>query len=78
MSLTNATIVNCKRASIRKAPWITPFAEDIVETMEQGRSIAIDQNEIAYDWTGRKFYKVPKFKGWIYDGCIDLGDDTDG
>lgn len=78
MSLTNATIANCKRASIRKAPWITPFAEDIVETIEQGKIVAIDQNDFAYDWTGRKFYKVPKFKGWIHDGCIDLGDDTDG
>ncbi len=77
-------IVNCKAASIRRAPWIPLRDKEIVgirdgpvdngTLVKQGQSVTIDINEICYDWTGRKFYKTIRPVGWIYEGCIDLGE----
>ena len=77
-------IVNCKSASIRKSPWIPLHDKEIVGVREgprddaskvrSGQTIEIDDSEICYDWTDRKFYKVLRPDGWIYEGCIDLGD----
>lgn len=83
MAFTKARIVNCRRASIRKTPWIPLHSEEIsgirdgpVETEKtvlQGDLIEIDTAQICYDWTDRKFYKVRNPDGWIYEGCVDLG-----
>ena len=88
MAFTRTKIVNCRRASIRRTPWIPLHSDDIVGirdgpiensiTVKTGDTIEIDSDHICYDWTGRKFYKVRNPKGWIYEGCIDLGGDTSG
>lgn len=86
MALCRAKIANCKSASIRQTPWIPWRDREITgirygprkdnDTVKIGSSIEIDTSEICYDWTGRKFYKTIHPKGWIYEGCIDLGDDN--
>lgn len=96
MALRTVKIINCKSASIRRTPWIPLHDQEIVgikkgqqiddTTVKIGSSVTIDTNEIQYDWTGRKFYKVIRPNGWIYEGCIDYkepeqidsGDDSDG
>lgn len=96
MALRTVKIVNCKSASIRRKPWIPLYDQEIVgikrgqrtddTTVKIGSSVIIDTDEIQYDWTGRKFYKVTHPKGWIYEGCvdykesesIDTGDGSDG
>ena len=87
MALRKVTIVNCRKASIRRTPWIPWHDKDLTGvrdgpsivngSVKMGDSIEIDTEQISYDWTGRKFYKVLHPKGWIYEGCIDLGD-SDG
>lgn len=82
MALRTVRIVNCRSASIRRKPWIPLHDQEIVGFKDNsmkdygavkiGSSVTIDTSEIQYDWTGRKFYKVVKPKGWIYEGCIDL------
>lgn len=84
MGYTKVKIVNCKRASIRRTPWIPLRDKDIVgikdasinseNTVNAGSTIEIDQDNICYDWTDRKFYKVKNPDGWIYEGCIQIGD----
>lgn len=88
MPFTQVTIANCRRASIRRTPWIPMRRKEIVgirdgpldktNTAELGESIDVDLDDICYDWTGRKFYKVRNPVGWIYEGCIDIGGDTNG
>lgn len=96
MALRTVKIVNCKSASIRRKPWIPLHDREIVgikkgqqiddTTVKIGSLVTIDTNEIQYDWTGRKFYKVTRPNGWIYEGCIDYkepeqtdpGDGSDG
>lgn len=90
MAFRKASIVNCRRASIRRTPWIPLHAEDISgirdgpieenSTVKKGDTIEIDTDEVTYDWTGRKFYKVRSPEGWIYEGCINIGgeDSDDG
>lgn len=88
MPYTPVTIANCRRASIRRTPWIPMRRKEIVgirdgpldksNTAELGESIDVDLDDICYDWTGRKFYKVRNPVGWIYEGCIDIGGDSDG
>jgi hypothetical protein len=88
MAYRVVTIANCRTASIRRAPWIPLYDKDIVgirdgpqcdsNTVKMGQTIEIDTDEICYDWTGRMFYKTKRPRGWIYEGCIDLGDDSHG
>lgn len=85
MAYTVARIANCRRASIRKAPWIPLRQDELVgirdgpikkdNTVTKGQTIEIDLDNICYDWTGRKFYKVRHPEGWIYEGCVSIGDD---
>lgn len=85
MALRKVQIVNCRSASIRRTPEIPLHAEDIVDIksgmrssdskVNHGTIIQIDTDKVCYDWTGRKFYKVNNPHGWIYEGCIDLGED---
>lgn len=86
MAFRKATIVNCRRASIRKTPWI-PWHDkelsgvrfgpnDSNDTIVMGDVVDVDTDQVTYDWTGRKFYKILHPKGWIYEGCIDLGEDN--
>ena len=80
-------IINCKRASIRRKPWIPLIDEEIVGLREgpnenntklkSGKTIMIDDSQVSYDWKDRKFYKTLNPDGWIYAGCIDLGDELD-
>lgn len=88
MSFKPAMIVNCKKAAIRRTPWIPLHDKEIagymdgssddVNTVSRGKRIDVDIDEIVYDWTGRKFYKVKAPKGWIYEGCISIGGDDGG
>lgn len=84
MGFTKATIVNCKKASIRRVPWIPLYFKEIVGIrdgatgtntgeIKQGSTINVDLDQVCYDWTGRKFYKVQTPSGWIYEGVIDVG-----
>lgn len=65
-------IANCKKASLRRAPWITPVSKDIVGEIQNGEVIEIDETSICYDWTGRKFYKAKATigEGWVHEGVI--------
>lgn len=84
MASRRVTIVNCKSASIRQTPWIPWRDKEISgirdgpkiegDSIKMGSSIEIDTDDKCYDWKGRKFYKTKRPKGWIYEGCIDLGD----
>ena len=86
MALKKVKIVNCRRASIRKKPWVPLHSEEIVgirdgpieteNTIKLGDTIEIDTDQATYDWTDRKFYKVRNPDGWIYEGCIYLGEDN--
>ena len=90
MAWIKTHIVSCRTASIRRTPWIPLHDNEIVgirdgprfndEDMqiENGSVIDIDPDEICYDWTNRKFYKVRNPEGWIYEGVIDYGGDTSG
>lgn len=87
MAFKLVTITNCCRASIRRKPWIPTHSNEIVgirdgptyrdNTVKQGDSLEIDLENICYDWTGRKFYKVRNPDGWIYEGCVNIGDGVD-
>jgi len=84
MAFKKVKIVNCRRASIRKKPWVPLHSEEIVgvrdgpiettNTVKSGDTIEVDTNNVVYDWTDRKFYKVRNPDGWIYEGCVDLGE----
>ena len=86
MSFRPAQVVNCKKASIRRTPWIPLHDEEISgymdgssddsKTVSSGKTIDIDTEEVVYDWTGRKFFKVKRPKGWIYEGCVKIGGDN--
>lgn len=88
MSWTQASIVNCRSASIRRAPWIPLYDKELVgirdgpkeveAIVKTGDRIEVDVAQICYDWTDRKFYKVRNPEGWIYEGCIDLVGENDG
>ena len=87
MAFKKVTIANCRRASIRRKPWVPIHSEEIVGirdgpiekdgSLKLGESLEIDIEDICYDWTGRKFYKVRNPEGWIYEGCVNIGDDVD-
>lgn len=88
MSWVRVRIANCKKASIRRTPWIPLHDEEIVgirdgpnqklDAVKTGDFIEIDVDHFCYDWTDRKFYKVRNPEGWIYEGCVDLGGNNDG
>lgn len=71
--MTKVKIVNCKKASLRRAPWITPISEDVVGEIQNGEVIEIDESNTAYDWTDRKFYKANAVigEGWIHEGVVE-------
>lgn len=83
MAFVKVKIVNCKKASIRRHPWIPLLTKDVVDIKDGvddntnivsiGSTIEIDPTEVCYDWTDRKFYRVKNPKGWIYEGCVDYG-----
>ncbi len=85
MAFHKVAIANCRSASIRETPWI-PWCDQNVVGIRDGPNandptkkpsiIEVDTDNICYDWTGRKFYKTKHPDGWIYEGCIDLGDGT--
>ena len=52
--------------------------QDLLSKIQNGSVIEIDPEKICYDWTDRKFYKVRNPEGWIYEGVIDYGGDTNG
>ena len=89
MAYTTARIINCKKASVRCTPWIPLRDTDIVgirdgpiisnsvrNTVKNGDIVQIDLKRTCYDWTGRKFYKIRIPDGWIYEGVLDIGDDS--
>lgn len=67
-------IANCKTASIRRAPWIPSLDEDVVGEVRNGETVAVNIDDICYDWKDRKFYKVNQgaLEGWIFEGVINL------
>ena len=85
MAWTKTRIVNCRVASIRRTPWIPLHDKDIVgirdgpkldygdQTVQNGSIIEIDTEQVCYDWTDRKFYRVRNPDGWIYEGVVDYG-----
>lgn len=85
MAWVNVHIVNCRTASIRRSPWIPIRETDITgiragpqigkeqETIKKGSTIEIDPEQVCYDWTDKKFYKVRNPEGWIYEGVVDYG-----
>ena len=90
MAWIQTHVVGCRVASIRRTPWIPLHDKEIVGirdgpkfdsddlVVQNGSVIEIDPEEICYDWTDRKFYKVRNPEGWIYEGVIDYGGDTNG
>ena len=86
MAIRRVTIVNCKTASIRRKPWdpwheveisgVRQGPKESDESVKMGSSIEIDTEDIAYSWSGRKFYKVIRPKGWIYEGVIDYVEES--
>ena len=88
MAWTKTQIVGCRTASIRRMPWI-PLreneisgirdgprfgSEDII--IKNGSTVEIDPEQVCYDWTDRKFYKIRDPEGWIYEGVVSYGGDT--
>lgn len=88
MGYTTVRIVNCKKASIRRTPWITWHNKDMSGVLDgplhtsddfkKGDELDVDFDSFCYDWTGRKFYKVRMPKGWIYEGVIERKETLDG
>lgn len=80
-------IKNCRVASIRSTPWIPLRDTEIVgirdgpknqdNEIQNGSTIEIDPQQICYDWTDKKFYKVRNPDGWIFEGVVDYGGDID-
>ena len=88
MAWTPTRIIGCRVASIRRTPWIPLHDKEIVgirdgpnsedTSVSNGSIIDIDPEQICYDWTDKKFYKVRNPEGWIYEGVVDYGGDIDG
>lgn len=88
MSYIKTRIIGCKKASIRRYPWIPLQEKDIVDVKENvnndldivsiGSTLEIDPSVISYSWTGRKFYKVKTPDGWIYEGCVSYKGGDEG
>lgn len=90
MAWTQTRIVGCRVASIRRSPWIPlhdkeivgirdgPKKNDTEMLLQNGLVIEIDPDQVCYDWTDKKFYKVRNPDGWIYEKVIDYGSDVNG
>lgn len=90
MAWTQTRITGCRVASIRRSPWIPLHDKEIVGIrdgpkkndteilLQNGLTIEIDPDQVCYDWTDKKFYKVRNPDGWIYEGVIDYGGDVNG
>ena len=82
MSFTKARIANCSKASIRKKPWDPNEDKELVglkdgplsagTKIDQGDVVYVNLDDICYDWTGRKYYKVRRPEGWIPEGVISI------
>lgn len=71
MSFISVKIINCKKASIRKLPYIPEADECIVGEKNKNETIEINPNIISYDWTDKKFYRTRNPKGWILSELVD-------
>lgn len=58
-----ATVINCKKLSLRKHPWITPDDEAIETDIKAGTEVEVDTNDVVYNWQGRNYYKVKLANG---------------
>lgn len=58
MGKRKATVINCHELGIRKAPWITEIAEEIVETIKAGEVVEIASDKTFYSWDDKEFRKV--------------------
>jgi hypothetical protein len=45
--------------------------QDSDNEIQNGSLLEIDPDNVCYDWTDRKFYKVRNPDGWVYDGVVD-------
>jgi len=69
-------IVNCKKASVRKEPDIVDekkyLETDVIGYLKKGTDIAVDLEDVLYDWTGRCYVKTTEpTPGYIYKGVIN-------
>ena len=65
--MTNAKIVNCKKACIRSNPTNPHTDEDTIGTIQAGDIIKIDSTKKYYDWKDNGFYAcdTPIGEGFI-------------
>lgn len=65
--MTNAKIVNCKKAGIRSNPTNPHTDEDTIGTIPAGDIIKIDSTKRYYDWKDNGFYAcdTPIGEGYI-------------
>ena len=65
--MTNAKIVNCKKAGVRANPMNPHEDEDIIGTIQAGDVIKIDSTHKYYDWKDNGFYAcdTPIGEGFI-------------
>ena len=70
--MTRAIIVNCKNASVRSHPWITPASKDIIGTLPAGSIVRVDISDVVYDWLDNKFYRCLSSigDGWINSSAV--------
>lgn len=83
MKRLKAKVINCKKLGIRKDPSVTPFCEDVIETVAQGEFVELTESDpiAEYSWDDRKFYKVstPSGKeGYANVKCLEIIGGTDG
>lgn len=72
MSFRKMKIANCRRASIRKAPWRSYDAHDIIDTKKRGEEVEVNTSEICYSWTDERYFRTRNPRGWIRDGVLDF------
>lgn len=72
--MVTATVINCKRLSIRKHPWVTPYAEDVIGTVKAGDTLQVDTDDKVYSWDDKEFYKVDfgSNSGYAIKDCLDF------
>lgn len=61
-----AKIINCKKAGVREAPWVTPPDDSIIiEEIAAGEELEILDKNNMFDWTGKQFYRIETPTGKI-------------
>lgn len=80
MAFEKVKVINCKRAAIRQDPWDIKDSNDsdasfesTAEEVKGGDTIEVDFAVSCYSWIDRRYYKVKKPDGWIYEGCVERG-----